>query len=296
MLAKIGKPFSSDEFSFEIKWDGTRGLCFVEHSGFRLLNRKKRNMRETYPELTFADRLDPGILLDGEVVSSREGNPEFGAMLQREQARGRRAKRLSQTLPAVYVAFDLLYEKFDPMLDFPLGERRERLERIVEKAADPRLVFSQSVDADGETMFEQSRERGLEGIIAKRLDSRYLPGRRTDAWLKIKARQSIYCAIIGFLPEADDEVRSLVIATEREGELRCVGRVGSGLTRTLRHELFKQLRDKVRPEPIVPIPVEKLERETVWVEPDLLCTVSFFEWTSRGELRAPVFEQLVADG
>jgi len=284
MLAKIGEPFSSPDWSFEIKWDGTRGLAFVEGGDFRLSNRKQRALKDRYPELDALRTLPGGSVIDGEVVVLKDGKPDFSGMLQREQARQpRRIARLARDLPATYVVFDLLYRDGASICDWKLIDRRDALRDVVATAAEPRIVFSDGIVGEGLLFFEEACQRELEGVVAKRLASRYLPGRRTDAWLKIKRRQRIPCAIVGFLAD-EGGLRSLVVAVEDGGTLRYAGRVGSGLTDAVRSELLDVLRTRVADRPFVPAPTKAL-----WVEPGLYCTVEFLEWTEAGELRAPVF-------
>jgi DNA ligase D-like protein (predicted ligase) len=290
MLAKIGKPFASDEHVFEIKWDGTRALAFVEDGSYRLLNRKRRSRKDAYPELEFLAGLPGGTVLDGEIVILEMGRPTFAAMLQREQAREpRRVRALMKQLPAAYVAFDLLYRGGKSMMRRPLSQRREALVDLLAPHEDPRLIRSDGVVGDGLTFFEEAVKRELEGVVAKRLSSLYLPGKRTDAWLKIKRTRRMYCAVIGFIVEGGD-LRSLLIAAEDGGTLRYAGRVGSGWNDAKRAEVHAILRRHVRPEPFLPAAVE-----ATWVEPGLYCTVEFLERTEAGELRAPVFVELIEE-
>jgi ATP-dependent DNA ligase len=187
MLAKRGAPFDSSEHLFEIKWDGTRVLAFVDKSGCRLVNRHRANVTERYPELRFLAQLPAGIVLDGEVVVLQDGKPDFGLLLSRNQARASlKIQSLARTFPATYVVFDLLYQRFDSHLALPLWARRQRLEKVVRACANSRLVFSEGIVGPGRAFFEVVCRKGLEGVVAKRLDGRYRPGRR--AWIKIKPR------------------------------------------------------------------------------------------------------------
>jgi DNA ligase D-like protein (predicted ligase) len=291
MLAKIGRePFDSDKHLFEIKWDGTRALAFVEGGGYRLRNRRKRDIEPTYPELAFLAGIEPGAVLDGEICVLRDGRPDFSGMLEREQARtATRGRELARALPATYIVFDLLYRAHDPVMAQPLLERREQLREIVAACGDPRLLFSDGVLGAGVQLFEQLRAQELEGMIAKRIDSRYRPGERTDAWLKIKPAKRLHCAIVGYQAPGDD-LRSLIIAAPDDiGQLQCVGRVGSGLRRKEAAELLALLRKRARATPLIEcgMPGE-------WVEPGLYCVVSFFERSATG-LRGPVFEGLIEE-
>jgi DNA ligase D-like protein (predicted ligase) len=288
MLAKLGKAFDSDEHLFEVKWDGTRALAYGEGGSYRMLNRRRRVLVERYPEFGFLAGVEPGCVLDGEVVVFEDGRPSFRGMLQREQGRGeRRFRELANALPATYVVFDLVYRGFESLEERPLTQRRDALREIVDAVGDPRLLFSDGITGAGTTFFEEVSARDIEGVVAKRLASRYHAGRRTDEWIKIKARQHIHCVILGYQAEGSD-LRSLIIASDDGGTLRCVGKVGSGLGDTTRATLMKRFRGHEIDAPVVECP----GLDGTWVEPSVFCTVSYLERSETG-LRAPVFEGLV---
>ena len=281
MLASIGPPFDSDDHVFEMKWDGFRGLAFAEGGGLRLLSRNRQDLLARFPELGYLAGLPSGTLLDGEIVALVDGRPDF-------QALGRGGSKLpNRTLH--YVAFDLLYEEGAPLLDLPLVERRERLEALVAGCGLEPLVFSDGVVGSGTAFFAELEKRGVEGMVAKRLDSRYVPGKRTDDWVKVKVRRMAHCLILGYVRDGR-HLKSVAVAMEDEGVLRYVGRVGSGLDETLRNRLQELCDARTRDEPLVPCP-----ERAVWIEPGLYCTVSFSERTSTGNLRAPVFHDLIVD-
>lgn len=294
MLAKLGqRPFDSEEHVFEPKWDGFRALVLVEKGGWRARSRADRDLAPRFPELGAAAALPPGTALDGELVVVREGRPDFESMLRREQARKpRQVAAFEASLPASFAVFDLLYQDGEALLDLPLVERQSRLAALLEEVDDPRLVRSEGVLGKGVEFFERALELGFEGVVAKRLDSPYLPGRRTDLWTKVKATQRLLCVILGWVPDETGDLRSLVVGTDREGELRCVGRVGSGISEAERRRLRELLGTLSRPEAVVDC--GGLAGE--WVEPKLFCVVSFLEFTGNGTLRAPVFVELVDDG
>src|SRR6266849_4776148 len=149
MLAKSGIPFDSQEHLFEVKWDGTRVLAFVDTNRYRLVNRHRVDVTERYPELGFLNDLPAGIVLDGEVVVLRQGKPDFGLLLSRNQTRASfRIQFLARILPVTYVVFDLLYERYESLLAQPLSTRRKRLERLIQGCA-PQLAFSQGVVGSG---------------------------------------------------------------------------------------------------------------------------------------------------
>src|SRR5216684_7643368 len=168
MLAKRGVPFDSQEHLFELKWDGTRVLAFVDSRGYRLVNRHRAEVTERYPEFGFLNDLPTGIVLDGEVVVLRQGKPDFGLLLSRNQTRASlKIQSLARTFAATYIVFDLIYHRFESLLASPLGARRQRLETVVRACANPRLVFSQGVIGSGKAFFAEICRQGLEGMMAK---------------------------------------------------------------------------------------------------------------------------------
>ena len=292
MLAKPGAPFDSPEHLFEIKWDGTRTLAFVERDGYRLVNRRRVDMTERYPEFAFLGKLPPGTVLDGEMVVLHNGKPDFPLLLSREQSRSpRKIQSLARTLPATLVVFDQIYEDYQPLLTKPLSQRREHLAKLVERCGDPHLVLSQGVVGNGVAFFEGACAQGLEGAVAKRLSSPYQPGQRTGAWIKIKRSETVQCAIVGFLPSGKNDFRSLILAAQEGDKLRYVGKVGTGFNRALRDRLNRLLWARLRDRPLVPCKVRGN-----WVEPGLYCTVRCMERTAGGELRAPAFGELIVEG
>jgi ATP-dependent DNA ligase len=193
-------------------------------------------------------------------------------------------------MPATYIVFDLLYDAYQSLLDQPLKARRQRLAQLVKDCGQPGLVLSEGIVGKGIAFFREACAQELEGVVAKRLDSRYLPGQRTDAWIKIKRGETVCCAIIGFVPSGKDDFRNLIIAAETGGVLQHVGQVGTGFNRELRQKLNRLLRAHPRPKPIIPCKVKGQ-----WVEPGLYCLVHCMERSPRGHLRAPAFKALVEE-
>ena len=187
MLARPGAPFDSDTHLFEIKWDGTRMLAFVEQDGCRLVNRHQGEQTGQYPELSCLAELPAGTILDGELVVFADGRPDFYRLLSRDQTCDPFKIQLASRLrPATYVVFDLLYDDYRPLLAQPLSERRRRLCQLVEEFDHPELALSEGIIGAGRTLFAEVCRLGLEGLVAKRLASPYRPGRRTKDWIKIK--------------------------------------------------------------------------------------------------------------
>jgi DNA ligase D-like protein (predicted ligase) len=286
MLAKLGEAFDSDKFLYEVKWDGTRTLAFIESGNHRLINRRGNSTVDRYPELAFLQKLPRGTVLDGEIVVLKNGQPDFGSLLSREQVQSPlKIHFLSRSLPATYIVFDLLYESYCPIMDLTLEERRDRLSKLIKRHGKDQLVFSEGFIGKGTALFAETNRRGLEGVVAKRLGSIYHPGARNGAWIKFKKKTTTLCAVIGFLLSDRNEIRSLLVATEVNGELRYIGRVGTGIDRDVRDRLKRRLNFSDRP--IVPC-----RAKGRWIPPGVFCKVSYLEATESGELRAPVLEEL----
>ena len=168
MLAKVGTPFDSDEYLFEVKWDGTRTLAFLVQSGYRLLNRRKVDMSDRYPEFAYLAQIEPGTVLDGEVVVLNNGKADFSLLMSREQARSPfKIRNLSKTMPATFVVFDLLFDCYHNVMNQPLVERRERLRQIVKALGQPSLVMSEGIVGHGKALFQEACAQNLEGVMAK---------------------------------------------------------------------------------------------------------------------------------
>ena len=289
MLSMPGEPFDSSEHLFEIKWDGTRAMAFIENGVVRLMNRRKFDISNRYPDLQVLAAAPPGTVLDGEIVVFKDGKSDFQLLARRDQARSEfRIRQAAKTLPATFVAFDQLYDRFEPIMELTCEQRRQRARETVKLIGSQQVLMSEGVVGDGIDYFQKCVEAGLEGVMAKRLDSAYLPDRRTDCWMKIKRQETSPCVVVGYLTNDQNQLRSLVIAAEKDGVLHHVGQVGSGLTGDLCDTLLAKLRTIERKEPVVECSVKGH-----WVEPQLYCLVRFMERTRDGHFRAPVLVKML---
>lgn len=300
MLARAGEPFDSERHLYEVKWDGIRAVALVEGGGYRLLSRRGNDLTGNYPELAVLARLPAGTVVDGELVALNEGRPDFEYILRRDR-RGPTAPDTGRT-PAIYLLFDLMYREFAPVTDQPLLQRRQPLAELVSGCDSGHVALSDGIVGAGVQFYREACRRNLEGVMAKRVDGRYLPGRRSDSWIKIKRRVRYHCVVLGFLDKEEGrDFQSLLVATEpRPGAgLRYAGRVGSGFDEEQRRELNGLLRRHRSAAPLLPRPDELSARhqwdQVCWVEPVLFCVVSCLELTSTGVMRGPVFEGLIQE-
>jgi DNA ligase D-like protein (predicted ligase) len=281
MLAVLGSPFDSEDYLYELKWDGYRALLFCEEGSYRLMSRNSVDLSEHYPELKFLSGLPEGTVLDGELVALVEGKPDFESL---------RSKRADTKALITYFAFDLLYKNFESQMTLPLMERKNYLEKILAPYLQEQLVLNTYIETNGRIFFEKVKEQGLEGIIAKHKMSPYVPGKREDIWKKIKRSLEIYCVIIGFTPgDNGTGFKNLILASEINGELRYVGRVGTGFSQRFKEELFHSMQPLIVNTPLVPC-----ADQGVWIKPELFCRIRYAEFTNAGMLRAPVFKSLAA--
>jgi bifunctional non-homologous end joining protein LigD len=302
MLATLSTKLPPDEdaWAYEIKWDGVRALAYSESGHLHLESRSLREITPHYPELR---ALGPELgstdaILDGEIVAfDEEGRPSFERLQSRiHLASESQIRRRMATTPVTYLIFDLLYLEGRSLIDLPYTKRREQLDRLGLDGASWQTPAYHG--GDGAALLGISRERGLEGLVAKRLDSRYLPGRRSRAWLKVKNVQSQELVIGGWLPgkgRREHTIGALLVGYPEEGagRLRYAGRVGSGFSESeLRRlaELLQPLRTKSSP-----FEGRQPPREANFVEPRLVCEVEFREWTAARTLRAPVYKGLRDD-
>jgi bifunctional non-homologous end joining protein LigD len=192
MLAQTAKvPFDSEHHLFEIKWDGIRCLAFIEAGRVRLQSRQLTEMTSQFPELACLERLPSGTVLDGELVVLQEGRPSLHEIQRRTFLQNRRRIQfLSQRTPATYMVFDVLYLKSEPLLTAPLSLRHQALQKLFERLHLQNVVLPETICQHGCQLFRHVVRFGLEGIMAKRLDGPYLPGKRSRCWLKIKPKLS----------------------------------------------------------------------------------------------------------
>jgi bifunctional non-homologous end joining protein LigD len=293
MLATlVDKPFDSDDWVFEIKWDGFRALCAIDGDGkVTLVSRTGRDLLPQFPEMAALGEAFEAreAIVDGEVVAlDDEGRSSF-QRLQRRLARLGPDAAEKTGVALTYVVFDLLFEDGVDWRGRPLEERKARLRELVVPDAGLAL-YSQHVSSAGKALFALARKKGLEGILAKEARSEYV-GRRSSAWLKIKAIQSQECVIGGWTEPAGsrENFGSLLLGLYEGDTLHYAGHVGTGFTRGVLAGIMKKLAPlEIAKRPFVEEP-PKAKTKTHWVKPMLVAQVKFTEWTDDGVMRHPAF-------
>ena len=301
MLARAGElPREDGGWAYEIKWDGVRAIAYSQPGELRLQSRNLKDITAQYPELARLSRAlgSRRAVLDGEIVAlDEQGRPSFESLQRRMHVSSpSQVKRLVKSTPVTYMLFDLLWLGGHSLMGLPYRERRERLAEL--RLSGEHFSTPDYFSGNGAQLFEASAEQGLEGIVAKRLEGSYVPGRRATGWLKIKNVGRQEFVIGGWLPGEGRRTRRigalLVGVHDRSGALRYAGRVGTGLTERELDRLAAKLRPLERPSsPFTaggPPP-----RGAIFCEPRLVAEIEFREWTRGGSLRAPSYKGLRED-
>ena len=307
MLAGTGEPPRDDSrWSFEIKWDGVRALAYARPGRLRLESRNLNEITDAYPEVRGILR-NLGMreaLLDGEIVAFDDSvdppTPSFERLQRRMHVTSPSAvKRLAKSTPVVYAIFDLLYLDGRTLIGLPYAERRARLEELALGGPAWRVPAAHAGPAS--KLLQATAAQGLEGVVAKRRDSRYEPGRRTGAWIKLKHVRRQELVIGGWLPgegRRADRIGALLMGVNTDpptpGALRYAGRVGTGFTERTLGDLATRLQSLRTDAPSFH-PPPKLPRNAVYVRPELVAEIEFREWTGDGVMRAPSFKGLRDD-
>lgn len=297
MLAKLSATLPRDDanWGFEMKWDGIRAIVSVDGGRVRICSRNRIDRTRDYPELHGIGAQLGGrdVVLDGEIVAFDDhGQPTFEAWQQRGGYEGRRRVAPDGQVPIAYIIFDVLFLDGRSLESLPYTERRGRLESL-KLQGDYWMVPPHSVGA-GDHRLQTSREQGFEGVVAKRLNSRYEAGKRTGAWIKVKNSLSQEFVAAGWVPgegRRSGRIGALVIGYYEDDRLISAGSVGTGFT----DRMLDELAERLRPLAIdhSPFAAGEIPRGSRFVEPKLVCEVQFADWTSKtGQLRHPSFKGL----
>lgn len=297
MLATAGPlPPGEEGWAHEVKWDGVRALVAVEGGSVRLTSRNGNDVTRGYPELAGLRTSRPA-LLDGEVVAFDEtGRPDFGLLQGRMHVRGP-ATALVQATPVTLLVFDVLHLGERSLLQETYDARREALEGLGLSGDHWQVppVFL----GEGAPVAAATRAQGMEGLVSKRRDSRYEPGRRSDCWVKVKhvLRQSV--VVCGWKPGAggrSGRIGSLLLGVHAEGGLVYAGHVGTGFSAAALRHLQELLDPLARATPAYSSEVPREHaRHARWVEPVLVGEVELTAWTRDGRLRHPSWKGLRDD-
>jgi bifunctional non-homologous end joining protein LigD len=287
MLAKdTNEAFDDEDWIFEIKWDGYRAIAEVSPTSIALYSRNGNSFLNSYPIVVEAlKKIKGSAVLDGEiVVLNEEGFPDFQKIQDYENHGHMRL---------CYYVFDLLSLDNKSLTSLPLIKRKEMLKKLIKK--NEVIRYSDHVVGSGKDFFDVSIHKNLEGIMAKKADSEYYPGKRTNEWLKIKNNKTADVIIAGYtLPGGSrNHFGSLVLGIKDGNKLKHAGNAGTGYNEKKLKEIFHMLQPLVRETS----PFTEFVRipGVTWVQPRLICEVRFTEWTKDGKLRHPVYLRLRDD-
>ncbi len=271
MAAYVGseKDLSLPHRIFEPKLDGIRALCYVNKS-LHFYSRNQITITADYPEFAFRQLVKAkSAILDGEIVVLDELlKPRFHLW------------QLGHT--AVYIVFDILMVNGKSLIDLPLLERKKILEETISNGPFLEKIL---YTTNGDALWKEMLKRDMEGVVAKDENSLYYPGKRSRAWLKIKAYKTLEALITGYIP-GKRPIGALVLGIYNEQkQLVPIGKVGTGFSESFLQELKRSLKKRE----------VKQEKGVVWVKPDLVCEIKYLEFTPGGIVRAPVFLRLRPD-
>ena len=283
---------AGDDWSYEMKWDGVRAIAMVGADSVELRSRAGNNITLAYPELqALRSALDPTMaVLDGEIVAIDEhGRSNFGRLRSRMHLRDRTAvARTAPLVPVTFMIFDLLWFDGHRLTELPYAERRALLDRLGARGV---AWDTPPSGLDGATAFSTSEQLGFEGVIAKRLDSKYESGRRSRSWRKLKHHRRQEFVIGGWVRGQGgraNRIGALLLGVyNADGALRYVGKVGTGFSDAELDQLAEDL--AARPASSSPFIDRDIPRDGQFVEPELVAEVRFTEWTANQHLRHPAY-------
>lgn len=306
MLAVLAQQLPADQgnYAFEYKWDGVRAISYWDGRTLRIESRNQLDITRRYPELSdLGDALGKrGTIVDGEILAlDSSGRPSFAMLQKRMHAEGtENVRRLMKQVPVLYVLFDVLWAGGKSVMSMPYTERRRILEELT--IAGPAWQITPSQAGHGTAMLRAAQNSQLEGVVAKRLDSPYEPGRRSPQWLKIKVVFGQEFVIGGWVPEKGvhhDRVGSLLLGyydcpgKGQQRRLRYAGRVGTGYNAALHTQLTGALKKRASDHSPFADPVPR--KDVVFVRPELVAEIEFRRWPQDGLVQQASFKGLRDD-
>jgi bifunctional non-homologous end joining protein LigD len=300
MMAKEGGIVDSDDYLYEVKWDGLRALLFLENGKVQLQNRNRRDATSSYPEI-----LDPArkvraktAILDGEIVVLNDrGLPDFGLLQTRfGHIDPKNVEAVSRINPTVYVAFDILHLNGKDLVSNSLENRKRLLRDVLVEG--PHMVFGDYATKNGPAFYTELLKLGFEGVIAKDKNSQYLPGIRSSYWIKVKGSQTLDAFVVGYTTGEGarrSTFGSLVMAVyDKNGKMVHVTNVGGGFdNKSLDH--IRSLLDKLVTK--TPLISEAIDAPSpiIWVKPRIVCELLYSNFTRDKKLRFPRFQRIRTD-
>ncbi len=280
LLDEKKEPFNSEDYLFELKFDGIRALIFATPSKVIIQNRHKQDISYLYPELQEIKKIVKcNTIFDGEIVVFQNGYPSFSKLQERAHLKDKK-KILNQceVNPVVFVCFDILYKEKD-LIDLTLSDRKKILDKY---EGNDVFIKNKSINKEGIKLFKEVKKLNLEGIVAKLKLSKYEINTRVDYWIKIKNWQEERFFIGGFEDKSKGNVVSLYLGEKRKGVLYFVGKVSMGK----KHNLYAKLK---KAKPIKKTPFINFDNGILYIRPRYKCKIDYMERTKSNHLRQPIF-------
>ena len=277
LIGTEGQPFDSDEYIYELKLDGERCIAYLDRDKTILKNKRNILMLPKVPELAEIHKnVNVRCILDGELAVIKDGRPDFFEIQKRSMMSNPvKIDMAAKKYPACFTAFDILYYENRQVTDLPLTERKELLQKAV-ISENGRFAVSRFIEKNGIQFYALAEQQELEGIVAKRKDSKYYFDKRTKDWIKIKYLQDDDFVVLGYVPK-ENSMNSIILGQYSNGQLVYKGHVTLGVG----GEPFRR--------------IKTLNKNAVWVTPELVCTVKYMMKTESGGMRQPVFKGLRED-
>ena len=288
LIADMQEPFDSPDYLYELKLDGERCVAYLDGESTVLQNKRGIFLNPRYPELCQIHRLaTEKCVLDGELAVLVDGKPKFSEIQRRSLLTNKfRIDMEAKRNPACFTAFDVLYYRDHPVMDISLVQRKQLLEESV--GEDGRLAISRWIQGAGVALYTLAAEQDLEGVVAKKTDSLYFPGKRTKDWIKFKNLKDDDYIVCGYIKKGGGVISLVLGQYNPTGDIVDKGHVTLGVSQ----DAFRSISHTAAGQPLFP---QKPEYDVMWLQPQLVCTVKFMEKTTTGGLRQPIFKGLRPD-
>lgn len=293
LLEHISEPFNSEDYIFELKLDGIRCLAYLDERQTILKNKRNKDVTDVYPELKqIHKQIKKRCILDGELVSlNKDGSPNFFALQKRSLLTDKFRIELEMEKNKVnFVAYDILYLDDKQTTNLTLTERKKMLENNIKE--NELLSISRIVENEGIKLFELTQQLSLEGIVAKKKNSTYQIGKRSKDWIKIKNLIDEDFYICGLMFDEDNQIKDLVLTTKINDKYINRGKVYLNISKDEQNFILKFALKHTKNKPLFDIYSDK---NILWIEPKLVCTVQYMMLTKDGNMRQPVFKGLRTD-
>lgn len=281
LLSEVKEPFDSNEYIFELKFDGTRALIFADKNNLKILNRHGKDITYLYPELQeIKKNLKSKVIFDGEIVAFENGVPSFRKLQDRAHLKNKlKIKYQSKNNPIIFICFDILYNNKN-ITNNSLLERKKELQKFRDNEY---FIKNKYIENLGKSFFKKVKSLGLEGIVAKRKNSKYYINKRTNEWIKIKNLKSEIFYIGGYII-SNKNILSILLGEFKDNKLYYVGKVVIS-RKAILYDKIKSCKTKKNSV------FENFLEDAFYIEPKYKCLVEYMERTKNNHLRQPVFRE-----